>query len=455
MTDYANKKVVVVGAGRSGLGLARFFQSRGAQVILSDQRRASELTGLGPLAESGVVLDLGGHDAQLFASADLLALSPGVPLEITAIRDALAKGVPVAGEVEIAWRELHAPLIGITGTNGKSTVTSLIGAMLSRWGKRTFVGGNLGTPLVEAIDQEWEWLVVELSSFQLEAITSLRPRYGLLLNITSDHLDRYPDMASYRAAKLRIFENMGSGETAVLNADDPQVAEVANTIGACIVWFSTSRVPQQGIGLDGGALVWRWQGQEARFPVDQLQLTGRHNLENVMAALVPLLLEGCPSEIAWSAARDFRGLPHRMELVGERNGVRWYDDSKGTNVGSVAKSLAGLEAPVTLIAGGRDKQGELSPLAEQVAGKVKQLILIGEAAERMAAAFADMTQIHRAPSMEEAVNLAERLTPPGGVVLLSPGCSSFDMFRNYQERGRAFVEAFQRLPAVTAGGDER
>jgi len=455
MTDYANKQVVVVGAGRSGLGLARFFRSRGALVTLSDQRQAGELSGLEPLAESGVVFDLGGHDTQLFANADLLALSPGVPLEIDAIRGARAKGVPVEGEVEIAWCELQAPLIGITGTNGKSTVTSLIGAMLNRWGKRTFVGGNLGTPLIEAVGQQWDWLVVELSSFQLEAIVRLRPRYGLLLNISSDHLDRYPDMASYRSAKCRIFENMGPGETAILNADDPQVVEVASEISARIVWFSSNRVPDQGVGLEGGDLVWRWQGQDARFPVDQLQLAGIHNLENVMAAMVPLLLEGCPPDIAWSAVRDFQGLPHRMELVGERNGVRWYDDSKGTNVGSVVKSLAGLEAPVTLIAGGRDKQGDLSPLTEQVVEKVEQLILIGEAAERMAKAFAGMAQIHRASNMEQAVELAGRLTPYGGVVLLSPGCSSFDMFHNYQERGRAFVKAFQALPAVMADGDER
>lgn len=444
MNDYRDKQVVVVGAGRSGRGLARFFLERGASVALSD-RRPEQTPDLAALAAAGVRLDLGGHSEELFVAADLIALSPGVPAEIPAIAGAAARGVPVLGEIEIAWRELPQPLTAITGTNGKSTVTSVMGEVFAAWGRRPFVGGNLGTPLIEAVGGDWQWLVVELSSFQLETIERFRPRWAVLLNITEDHLDRYPDMAAYRAAKARLFENQTAQDWVVLNADDPLVLEAARECPARRVLFSGSRQLSEGMSLEGGELVWRWGGHEERFPAAELKLRGQHNLENVMAALIPPLVEGCPLALAWAAAAAFRGLPHRMELVAERAGVRWYDDSKGTNIGSVVKSLAGLEAPVTLIAGGKDKHGELDPLVGPIAAKVRELILIGEAAPRMAAAYAGLTAIHRADSLEAAVALAAGLTPAGGTVLLSPGCSSFDMFTSYEERGRRFAAAVQAL----------
>ena len=444
-TDYLDKKIVVVGAGRSGIGLARFFVARGATVALSDRRTAEQLADLAPLAGEGVRLDLGGHSEELFIAADLIALSPGVPAEIPVIARASAQGVAVLGEIEIAWRELPQPLIGITGTNGKSTVTTVMGEAYKAWGKSTFVGGNLGTPLIEAVGGAWDRLVVELSSFQLETIESFRPRWAVLLNVTEDHLDRYPDMAGYQAAKARIFENQTVDDWAVLNADDPLVLAAAAGTPARRILFSGSRLLAEGMSLDGDDLVWRWNGTERRFAAAELQLRGQHNLENVMAALIPPLVEGCPPEVAWAAATAFRGLPHRMELVATRNGVRWYDDSKGTNVGSVVKSLAGLQAPVTLIAGGKDKNGDLSPLAELVAAKVHDLVLIGEAAPRMAEAFKGLTAIHRADSMADAVATAAAMTAPGGTVLLSPGCSSFDMFKSYEERGRIFAAAVLAL----------
>ncbi|MDT8441650.1 MAG: UDP-N-acetylmuramoyl-L-alanine--D-glutamate ligase [Desulfuromonadales bacterium] len=451
MNEYAGQTIVVVGAGDSGRSLARFFLGKGARTILSERRPRTQLADLDELETAGVILDCGGHSVPLFTAADLVVVSPGVPQEIAPIQAAMQRGVPVLGEVEIARRELTAPLIGITGTNGKSTVTTLIGEMLRRWGQRTFVGGNLGTPLIEAVDQSWDWLVVELSSFQLEAIRRFRPDYGLLLNLSADHLDRYPDMTSYRAAKLRLFENMTAEDIAVLNADDPEVAAVATDLAAQTVWFSSRRLLPQGMGIDQGEIVWRWQGAEQRFVAAELQIGGQHNLENVMAALIPPLLAGCPAATAWQAATLFTGLPHRMQLLGERGGVRWYDDSKGTNVGSVVKSLEGLAAPVTLIAGGKDKQGDLMPLTVPIAAKVETLVLIGEAAERMAAAFAGLTRIERAGSMEAAVAVAARLTPAGGSVLLSPGCSSFDMFRDYRERGERFAAAFRNLPVTDEG----
>lgn len=449
--NYQNQRVVVVGAGSSGVGLARYFQARGAQVVLSDRRAAAEFQNLSDLAASGVQLDLGGHTERLFAGADLIALSPGVPLEVPAVAGASARGVAVLGEVEIAWRELPQPLVAITGTNGKSTVTTVMGEAFRAWGKRTFVGGNLGTPLIEAVGGSWDWLVVELSSFQLETIERFRPRWAVLLNITEDHLDRYPDMASYQAAKVRLFENQRASDWAVLNADDPRVMAAAGKTPARRILFSGGHRLDEGMSLVGGDLVWRWAGREERFPATELQIRGQHNLENVMAALIPPLVEGCPAEVAWAAATSFRGLPHRMELIASIGEVRWFDDSKGTNVGSVVKSLAGLEPPVTLIAGGKDKHGDLSPLYEAITGKVANLVLIGEAAPRMARAFAGMTVIHRADTMGAAVTIAAEVTPAGGTVLLSPGCSSFDMFRNYQERGQVFAAAVRSLKGGNHG----
>lgn len=449
--NYRDRQVVVVGAGRSGIGLARFFLARGARVALSDRRNVEVQGPLTELAVAGVRCDFGGHTPELFAAADLLVLSPGVSLEVPAIAAAAARGVKILGEVEVAWRELPQPLVGITGTNGKSTVTTVMGEAFRSWGKKTFVGGNLGTPLIEAVGGDWEWLVAELSSFQLETVERFRARWAVLLNITEDHLDRYPDMASYQAAKARLFENQEPDDWAVLNADDPRVLQAASATRARRVLFSGSRRLEQGMSVDGADLLWRWDGAETRFPAQALRIRGQHNLENVMAALIPPLVEGCPPAVAWKAATAFTGLPHRMALVAEFAGVRWYDDSKGTNVGSVVKSLGGLAAPVTLIAGGKDKYGDLAPLRAPIAAKVRHLILIGEAAPRMAEAFAGLTVIERAASMAEAVARAADCTPAGGTVLLSPGCSSFDMFSSYEERGRIFSEAVLALPGARRG----
>jgi UDP-N-acetylmuramoylalanine--D-glutamate ligase len=451
MAAYDGKQVVVVGAGRTGLALTAFFLGRGARVILSDSRSAADCPELAALATQGVTLDCGGHSPELFVAADLIAISPGVPLTLPAIVAAQQQGVPVLGEIEIACRELTAPLVAITGTNGKSTTTCLLGDVFRAWGKKSFVGGNLGTPLIEAVDEQWDWLLAELSSFQLEAIDTFRPRYGLLLNLSPDHLDRYPDMAAYLAAKQQLFINMADDDVAVLNGDDPQVLALAEAAHCRKVLFSSTRLLDEGMSRVGDELVWRWAGHETRFATGQLQLCGSHNLENVMAALIPPLLEGCPAEIAWPAVCAFSGLEHRMVRVRKLDGVVWYNDSKGTNVGSVVKSLAGLAAPVTLIAGGRDKGGDYGPLAEAAVGKVAQLILIGEAAERMGKALEGKVPCHLATTLEEAVCLAQQLTPCGGSVLLSPACSSFDMFSSYAERGEAFAQAVNQLPAKGEG----
>ncbi len=457
--DYRDKKIVIIGAGSTGCSLTQFFCAQGAQVTLSDNRSADLLGHLDGLTQIGVTLDLGGHTHTLFMDADLIVVSPGVPLDIPVLNACRDQGVPVMGEIEIAWRELVGTVIAITGTNGKSTVTTLIGEMIKAWGQKVFVGGNLGTPLVDAVghDYDYNWYVVELSSFQLETIKAFRPRYAMLLNITEDHLDRYSDMADYQAAKARIVENLQEDDVAILNADDPLVMQAAAETRANRVYFSSQSTLDSGMSLVDNKIIWRWQDSELLFPVDELKLRGQHNHENVMAAMIPLLLEGCPAEVAWSAAKKFTGLPHRMEFLGERNGACWYNDSKGTNIGSVVKSLAGMVTPVVLLAGGKDKQGDLSALVEPIKAKVSHLILIGAAAGRMAEAFSGLTEIHRAGNMREAVELADRLSCAGATVMLSPGCSSFDMYKSFEERGQIFSREFHVLPrefrALTAHGE--
>lgn len=449
---YHNRKIIVVGAARSGLALCAYFLERGARVTLSDRRSREQCADQLADLDGRIDLDLGQHTADLFIAADLIAVSPGVPLEIPAIAAAKAAGVPILGEVEIAFRELTAPVIGITGTNGKSTTTALLGDLFQAWGKATFVGGNYGTPLIEAVGRkDWEWLVVELSSFQLEAIENFRPRWALLLNLSEDHLDRYPDMAAYCAAKQRIFACQRASDYAVINLDDEVCRDLAADTESRMIGFSASTVPAEGMGFDGRHIVWNWQGASVRFDSRELQLKGLHNTENVMAALIPALVEGCPADLAWRTVCGFTGLPHRMELVRRLDGVAWYNDSKGTNVGSVVKSLAGLDAPVTLIAGGKDKGGDYRVLREQVRAKVAELILIGEAAEKIAAELGDCSRVHRATTLEEAVTIARRLTPAGGAVLLSPGCSSYDMFLNYEQRGAYFAAAVRALPEGQEG----
>lgn len=443
--NYHNKNIVIIGAGSTGRSLARFFVHQGAHVVLSDQRPAEQLESLDDLRGMGVQLDLGGHTQELLLTADLIAVSPGVPLSLAVLQNCQDHPIPILGEIEIAWQELSGAMIAITGTNGKSTVTSLMGEIFKAWGKNAFVGGNLGDPLINAVGEDYDWHVVELSSFQLESIEKFRPHYAVLLNISEDHLDRYPDMASYIAAKQRIFKNQTKEDVAVLNFDDPLVMSSAENIGSRKIFFSSQTPLDEGMSLADDKILWRWDNQETLFPIHELRLYGQHNLENAMAAMIPLLMEGCPPEIAWGAVRDFKGLKHRMEYLGQYKGTDWYNDSKGTNVGSVVKSLEGLKRPVILIAGGKDKKGDLTALIAPIKEKVEHLILIGEAATRMSEAFSPFTEVHPARSLHEAVQIGAQLSVPGATVILSPGCSSFDMFANFAVRGDAFTKEFHAL----------
>ncbi|MEA3363003.1 MAG: UDP-N-acetylmuramoyl-L-alanine--D-glutamate ligase [Thermodesulfobacteriota bacterium] len=444
--DFKNKRIVVIGAGLSGQALVRFLVERGATVALSDLRKREKIDGLDSLQDLSIRFDLGGHSLELFEQADLIAVSPGVPLNCEPLRLAASCGIPLLGEIEIAAREITAPIIGVTGTNGKSTVTSLIGEIMRAWGENVFVGGNLGTPLVEACSAEFDNVVVELSSFQLETIEHFHPAIGLLLNLSPDHLDRYPDLDSYYQAKLRLFRNMTVADFAVLNADDPEVCRLTTDLKATKVWFSARGRLVEGMTRLGDRLVWNWGGDDIQLPLSEMQISGEHNIENAMAAMIPALLQGCPAELAWKAVCSFTGLEHRMQLVRQLNGVNWYNDSKGTNVGSVMKSLAGFSSGVTLIAGGKDKGSNYTPLRPLLEQKVDHLILIGEAAQKMAVELSGSCEVRLAVGLESAVKQAYEITAPDGTVLLSPACSSFDMFTNYQERGNEFERLVQQLP---------
>ena len=442
-----NKKILVVGLARTGVAVARFLAEQGARVTVTDMKDHDAVAPfLAELAGLPIDYQLGGHDKHTFLMADLIVVSPGVPMDIKPLQLARAQKRRVISEIELAAAAISAPIVAITGTNGKTTTTTLTGEIFAVCGFRTFVGGNIGTPLIDLVASgaPVERVVVELSSFQLEGIESFRPRVAVLLNITEDHLDRYATFQDYIDAKARIFENQTGGDYALLNMDDPLVAEFAGKVRARVVPMSQLRDLDQGVSFRDGVITFRWEGREERFPTTSYQLQGVHNRENIMAALAAGLLMGCDAAASQSAVAAFRGLPHRMELVRTIAGVPWYEDSKATNVGSVEKALASFDN-ITLIAGGKDKGGSYAPLAELVRTRVRHMVLIGEARQRIASELGALTDTHLAGSLEEAVQRARDLTGPGGVVLFSPACSSFDMFRDYEERAERFKSLVRAL----------
>ncbi|AJE02371.1 UDP-N-acetylmuramoyl-L-alanine--D-glutamate ligase [Geobacter pickeringii] len=448
--ELAGKNILVVGLARTGVAVVRFLAARGARVTVTDLRDEAALAGpLGELAGLPVTYVLGRHAEADFAAADTVVVSPGVPQESPYLQAARDAGREVITEIELASRFIAASMVAITGTNGKTTTTTLTGEIFSACGFRTFVGGNIGNPLIELVEsgEAVERVVVEISSFQLEWISAFRPTVAVLLNITEDHLDRYATFQEYIDAKARVFENQGAADWAVLNMDDPIVAGFAGRIGAAVFPMSQRQELAEGIFHRSGVITFRHAGREERFPTERFRITGVHNIENIMASLAAALLLGCDAPRARAAVEAFGGLPHRMELVRELAGVRYYEDSKATNVGSVEKALASFTG-ITLIAGGKDKGGSYAPLAPLVQERVRHMILIGEAKERMARELGHLTDTRMAATLEEAVALAAELAVPGEVVLFSPACSSFDMFRDYEERAQRFRAAVNGL----AGG---
>ncbi len=446
--DLRGKRVLVVGMARTGIATAKFLKAKGSFVTTTEAKPEGEVQdAVRELKGMGFSTEWGGHRTETFLKQDLIVVSPGVDLIMDPVQKAIRHGVRVISEIELAYHFIPIPILAVTGTNGKTTTTLLLGEMLKEDGRKVGVGGNVGEPLILFADgrDRWEVLVAEISSFQLEAVEDFRPRISVLLNITEDHLDRYSRYTDYIEAKVRIFANQNSGDLAVLNKDDPIVMQSGEKVKAKKVMFSMKERLEEGASSDGQTIFLRLGGEGEEYSLAKAPLKGVHNVENMMAAVTSARSFGCSKKAVQDVLDRFKGLEHRLEFVREIEGVRFYNDSKGTNVGSVVKSLQSFSEPVILIAGGKDKNGDLSPLEELVQKRVKRLILLGEAKERMNRELGGLTDTAMVKTMEEAVSLARQKAKGGDVVLLSPACSSFDMFKDYKERGRVFKEAVHRL----------
>ena len=440
------RRVVVVGAARSGIAAAELLVRKGARVMLTDMRQSFDAADR--LRQLGVELELGGHTPRAFAGADLVVVSPGVPVEQPVFDGPRAAGAEIIGELELAWRWLRGRVIAITGTKGKSTTTTLIGRMLEADGRATLVGGNIGVPLsaqVEASTPETVH-VVEASSFQLETTTTFRPWIALWLNLADDHLDRHPTVEAYAAAKARVFANQGADDWAVVNADDPVVMAHSEGIAARRIRFSPSGTLDDGFVADGDWIVRRTRTVvEPLIPVSAVELHGRHMLGNVVAAAAVAAVAGVRPGAMVAALRGFRGLPHVMEPAGEIGGVRFVNDSKATNVEAACRSIESFSGGVVAIVGGHFKGGDLRALREPLAARGRAVVAIGAAAQLVRHALADLLPVVEAGSMAEAVAHGYALAGGHGVVLLAPACASFDWFRDYAERGEAFKAEVARL----------
>ncbi len=442
--DFQGKRVTVVGMARSGVAAARALHALGARVAITDKKPIEQLAReKKELGSGSIVVHAGGHPDRLFIDTDLIVLSPGVP-KIPQVMAARRHGVTVISELELAWLLSDSPFAGITGTNGKSTVTTLTGLMLERAKKKVLVAGNIGNALTEdpRLLAGQDWIVAELSSFQLEDIETFRPRAAAVLNVTQDHLDRYRNIAEYAGAKARIFMNQRKEDFLVLNFDDPLVKQMAKQTEATVIPFSRLLRFNPGACVLDGYLTFNGRRVVA---VDEIKIKGVHNIENALAAAALSLSAGADTKSVAAVLRTFPGLEHRLEFVREKDGVTYINDSKGTNVGAVLKSLEGFDRPVILIAGGYDKGSDFRPLRAPVKQRVKLLILIGAAADKMAAALGKSTETVFAKTLQEAVGLARTRAGRGDAVLLSPACASFDMFRDFEDRGRQFKEAVNAL----------
>ena len=442
--DLTGKKVLVVGLAKTGVALTRFLTRAGARVTVTDVAPAHELAAMRSLIQDlPVAEELGVPEPRDVSGYDLILPSPGVPPELPWLEAARRSGILVWGELELASHFLRRPVIAVSGTNGKTTTTTLVGKFLAKSGIKALVGGNIGTPLVSLLSQQdqTDYLVLEISSFQLDTAPHFHPQFAALLNITPDHLDRYTDYAAYVASKAGLFREMAADEPKVLNFDDPLVRPLGQGLGK-VFYFSTLEPLNEGAWLADEAIkVCLAPALESEFPLADIRLKGTHNLENIMAALLLSLTAGAQPRACREVLAAFAGLPHRLEWVATNAGVDFYDDSKGTNVGAVARSLTSFDRPIVLIAGGRDKDSDFSLLNDLIARRVKALVLLGETKERLAKVWEGLAPAYLASDMDEAVARAADLASPGEVVLLSPACASFDMFKDYAHRGEIFQKA--------------
>jgi UDP-N-acetylmuramoylalanine--D-glutamate ligase len=450
--NVAGKKVLVVGAARSGIACAKFLAKRGAIVALNDRKPLEEWSAEAvALRSDGVGCLAGEVPSWLLDTIELVLVSPGVPRNIIPIRYAERAGAEIIGEVELAYRYLRGRVVGVTGSNGKTTTTSLIGEMLKDAGLLVQVGGNIGTPLISLVESSSEdgWTVAELSSFQLETISEFHPSVAVVLNVTPNHMDRYESFVEYGAAKHRIFMNQAQGDVAILNADDEIVSSWASGLRAHVVFFSVQRELDEGLSLRGREIVSRTRdGERTLMTRDEMKLRGLHNVENVLAALSVGLACGASPESMRETVRRFSPVEHRLEFVAEIGGVKFYNDSKATSVDATVKALEAFKEDtgrIVLILGGRGKKAPYAPLAPLVPEKVRQLILIGEDAETIATELGEYAPYQLTSSMHDAVKVSFRLAQPGDTVLLAPACASFDMFESFEHRGKVFKEEVASL----------
>ena len=454
--ELRGKNVLVVGFERTGEALARFLLDRGARVRVTEKKPAEAFgERIKASAERGVIFETGGHRAESFLAADLIVPSPGVPPlpEILAARE---KGVPVLSEIELAYRFLRGRIVGVTGSNGKSTTVTLLHTILRDGGLRSRLAGNIGTPLISFVakSRDDDIYVTEISSFQLEYTERFTPAFAVVLNVSENHIDWHGTFESYFAAKTKLVLRQGPDAWAVLNRDDARVWGLAGTAAARVYGFSRKRRPARGAFVDGGWIVVRDGGTERVLPASSIRLPGAHNLENVLAAALAGRLLGVPAASIRRTVRDFRGLEHRLEEAGRVGGVRFVNDSKATTVDATRKALASFDRPIVLILGGRGKGGDFAPLRAAVRKGVRTVVLVGEAADKIEAALGGVVPVVRVSTYREVVRAGFAAARRGDVVLLAPACTSWDMFRNFEERGRTFKTEVRRLAASlrTAGG---
>ena len=447
--DLKDKRVLVVGLGRSGAASALFLKSRGARVTVSDSKPEAELHNeILPLLEQGITVETGGHGDRTFRGQDLIIVSPGVPYDAPQLEQARGLGEPVVGEIELAARFLTGPIVAITGANGKTTTTTLAGEIVAAGKFSTLVGGNIGTPAITFTEQARAdtWIILEVSSFQLETIVTFRPRIAMILNITPDHLDRHKTFENYVKAKARIFENQRADDFTVLNADDSTTAALADRIHAQVVWFSRKKEVSRGCYVRDGIIFFRdGKGQQEIMKVAEIPLKGAHNLENVLAGVTIGALVGCQPAQIRQAVANFKAVEHRLEFVARIAGIDYYNDSKATNVDATIKALESFPANIHLILGGKDKGSDYTTLNDLLRERVKRVYTIGAAAAKIESQIGGAAEIEPAKTLENAVRRASELAQSGDIVLLAPACASFDQFQNYEHRGRVFKEVVHSL----------
>jgi UDP-N-acetylmuramoylalanine--D-glutamate ligase len=451
MMDLKNKRVLVVGLGKSGLSAAMFLRGQGARVTVSDTRSAVALEKEIPaLLEAGIMVESGGHGLLTFRRQDLIVVSPGVPMDTPEVKQVIAFGLPVIGELELASRYLQGHVVAITGSNGKTTTTTLVGKIFADAGVPTLVGGNIGLPVIDLVAKSTPKTVcvLEVSSFQLETVEEFHPWIAVVLNITPDHLDRHGSFESYVAAKERIFARQNASDFLVLNADDRVTQMCAARATSEVFWFSATKAVRRGAFVRDGVIVWvEKEGGETEpvMPVSEIHLKGAHNVENVLAAVCTARLAEIPAESVRASAAGFRAVEHRLELVRKFNDVEYYNDSKATNVDAAMKAVASFPGGIHLILGGKDKDSDYGVMADMLKKRVKVVYTVGSAAEKIERQLRGVVKMVSAQTIETAVAKAAKAALPGDVVLLSPACSSFDQFENYEHRGRVFRQSVSEL----------